>query len=308
MRLILEIVSGGEGSFELKPGEFYRVGSSPAVANIVLEQSPDLSAVHFVIECDASGATLRDLNTRAGTLVNGKQVAFARLADGDRISVGATALAVHVEGPAAAKSAAAGPAEDSPEARRAQRLLAILRKPGEPLYAILDAARDPDLLPALAESGEDSRPLLEGEDAQELMAFAPYLVFLNQDSDLAPVLARKGWGQSWGIYFTSTAEFMDLHRHLRYFLIAEEEEGKTLFFRYYDPRILRLFLPTCTAPELNQFFGPIQRFFVENEQPESMLHFAREGHGLRRDVVALEDLQISSAGSSSSGSGPNSSP
>jgi hypothetical protein len=57
-----------------------------------------------------------------------------------------------------------------------------------------------------------------------------------------------------------------LYKHLRKFLIVQSEEGKEMYFRYYDPRVLRVFLPTCEPAQLKEFFGPIEAFLAENEQ------------------------------------------
>ena len=37
-------------------------------------------------------------------------------------------------------------------------------------------------------------------------------------------------------------------------------DGKELYFRFYDPRIIRTFLESSTESEVAEFFGPIIRF------------------------------------------------
>jgi hypothetical protein len=46
-----------------------------------------------------------------------------------------------------------------------------------------------------------------------------------------------------------------------------------MVFRYYDPRVLRVYLPTCVTVELRTVFGPIECFWMEGESPEKMLEF-----------------------------------
>jgi len=283
---VVEILEGGSGKAELRPGEFCRVGSLPGIANLVIADNPDVAAVHFVVECGAGGATVQDLNAPAGTLLNGVKIASAQLSNDDRISAGGVVVSVRF-GAAGQDGETGQKVAESELTGLAGRVLEKLRLPGEPLFAVMDAARDPDVLKLVAESGESSRPLFEGEAAHNLMAFAPYLVFFEAESKLLATLLEKGWGKSWGVYFTSAAGFMDINKHLREMLVAEDEEGSTLLFRYYDPRVLRLYLPTCTSLELARFFGPILRFLVEDQSPESLLHFSPQGQGLRVDVVSL---------------------
>ncbi len=69
--------------------------------------------------------------------------------------------------------------------------------------------------------------------------------------------------------------------------VVEIEQGKSLLFRFYDPRALRVFLPTCSAQEVRQFFGPVASFHVEDESPESLIRFRQGLNGAEREVVAL---------------------
>ncbi len=38
---------------------------------------------------------------------------------------------------------------------------------------------------------------------------------------------------------------------------SRSEQKAPLVFRYYDPRVLRVYLPTCSPAEFARFFGPI---------------------------------------------------
>ena len=52
-------------------------------------------------------------------------------------------------------------------------------------------------------------------------------------------------------------------------------------FRFYDPRILRAFLPACTSDELRSFFGPVQRFYSPTGGNDGLLAFALRDGKLR---------------------------
>jgi hypothetical protein len=54
------------------------------------------------------------------------------------------------------------------------------------------------------------------------------------------------------------------------------EAGGTFLFRFYDPRVLRAYLPTCDAGELATVCGPAAMFVVEGERGE-VLRFPRPG-------------------------------
>jgi hypothetical protein len=70
---------------------------------------------------------------------------------------------------------------------------------------------------------------------------------------------------------------IEVRRHLRTLFRVKDETGRILIFRWYDPRVLRAYLPTCLPAELHTFFGPIERFYCEGEDPGSLLQFGFDG-------------------------------
>ena len=59
------------------------------------------------------------------------------------------------------------------------------------------------------------------------------------------------------------------------------------YFRYYDPRVLRVYLPTCNARELQTVFGPVLRYLVEDEKPTGLWTFWPEGEQIRSERTLL---------------------
>jgi hypothetical protein len=295
MRAKLEIQDGPHAgrSFELQAGQIGQVGSS-GWADFRIPDDPELGDVHFVFACGASACSVRDLDTATGTFVNGVKVDRALLRDGDHIRAGVTTFVVRhgrvalEPGPAAAPP---GPARTvPPDAPWAARLLSVLRSQEQPLFAVLDAARAPEVLALLVQHGEaTSQSLYEGIEGEALAAVAPHLVELPAPSPLLETLATRGWGQSWGIYLTCDRPFAEVRKHLRRFLMAELEGGKRVYFRYYDPRVLRVYLPTCNAQESQQFFGPIRGFLLEGETAHALLKFTPTGQGPKRTSEALSE-------------------
>jgi hypothetical protein len=160
-----------------------------------------------------------------------------------------------------------------PPAPRPPRLQDLLAKDFQPLYALLDASREPSVLKVILESKEEHQSLYQGPQGAQLAHFAPYLVRVPQKSLLLDTLVEQAWSKSWGVFVTSDTPFKDLRTHFRHFLTVKLPDGQQVYFRYYDPRVLRLFLPTCLPEETTQFFGPVKHFLIEAEAPNLALHF-----------------------------------
>ena len=286
MPFFLEVQSGPRkgDKIRLNPGQVARIGRS-ANADFAFAEDSHMSSAHFSLDCRAGDCRLGDLSSRNGTLVNGQKVDAAVLKNGDTIMAGETAFLVRIEGEEAAfmDTEAKLAADATPQ----ERLLYLLRRDFQPLYAVLDAARDIKILALLLRSHEEYQSLYEGPQGAKLAQVAPYLVRLKKDSLLLEKLVREGWGESWGVYLTCASEFHEVRRHLRHFLEVMLPEGKQVYFRYYDPRVLRVYLPTCTFEETDYFFGPIQNYLMEDEDPENLLKFSNGGRGAERAVLTL---------------------
>jgi hypothetical protein len=175
-----------------------------------------------------------------------------------------------------------------PPAPRQPRLQDLLAKDFQPLYALLDASREPSVLKVILESKEEYQSLYEGAQGAQLAHFAPYLIRVPQESPLLETLVHQAWSKSWGVFVTSDTPLKDLRTHFRHFLTVKLPDGSQVYFRYYDPRVLRLFLPTCLPEETTQFFGPVKHFLVEAEDAMLALHFTRGPKG-----AAQKDLHLS---------------
>ncbi len=172
--------------------------------------------------------------------------------------------------------------------RNAAALEAIFTGPGRP-YAIVDAARTRRVLRLVKDCGERAAILYEGRIAPEIAEVAPYLIPAERGSGVAEDVAAAGWGDAWGVFCNTRATPDELRRHLRKFLTVRTETGKKLLFRFYDPRVLRAYLPTCTPAELQAFFGPVERFVCEADDARFALVHRREGEQLKIEEVPAED-------------------
>ena len=133
-------------------------------------------------------------------------------------------------------------------------------------YLLLDAARMHGDIYRARELNTDHTCLYEGDTEKFLSAVAPWLFSMERGSAFADWVAKEGSGKSWGVVLQCAEEPVKLYKHLRKFLIVESEDGKEMYFRYYDPRVLRVFLPTCEPEQVIEFFGPIEAFLVEDAE------------------------------------------
>jgi hypothetical protein len=161
-------------------------------------------------------------------------------------------------------------------------------------WAILDGARDDRIFPLVRDSGLNQSCLYSGNLPRELRFAAPYLVELDPSNPATGHLLDLAWGDSWGV-FLKVDDGSRLRHHLKGFLRVRTEGGKKLVFRFYDPRVLRAYLPTCTLSELRAFFGPIRSFVAEAESPETLIEFSCDGFRLTQRSVALGTVAAAGA-------------
>jgi Domain of unknown function (DUF4123) len=143
------------------------------------------------------------------------------------------------------------------------------------VYALIDGARDRRLEPMIRLSGLEHACLYAGRLAPALERAAPYLVHLAPNARFTRELMTTGWGQSWGILTVVPAEctIQQQRRHFRTLLRVKTEDGRFLVFRFYDPRVLRVYLPTCTESEAAQVFGPIPHILAESGVGHQLLSY-----------------------------------
>ena len=111
--------------------------------------------------------------------------------------------------------------------------------------------------------------LYRGELAPDMAEVAPYLVRLEPATEFADWVVSGGWGKHWGVFALAHATLREMRHHFRAFLTVYDPEGKPLLFRYYDPRVLRVYLPTCDARELETVFGPVAATFSKAKTPRA---------------------------------------
>lgn len=109
-------------------------------------------------------------------------------------------------------------------------------------YAILDAAKVTCLPEMLEDSGLDHASLFQGETAKELRDVAPWIVRLEESHRFTRNLFTQGdapwnmWDLEPGIFLRSTGSLNDMRRHLRKYIRVQNEKGKWLYWRFWEPK------------------------------------------------------------------------
>ena len=263
MPFIVEIVAGPAAGrkFDLPEGVAVSFGRTEK-SRFVIHEDAHLSGAHFSLECRAGKCRVRDLGSTNGTFVNDARIAEAEIGLDSVISAGTCSFKL--------RAAVEEWAGFSP---RHKTVLSLLYGYGEPVFTSLDAARE-DRLPAFLQAyGVEHFSLYEGDGGDQLKDVAPYVALLPKNSQLLPLLMKEGWGKSWGVYFNTQSPLPKVRDHLRRLLTVKDDDGNLLYFRFYDPRVLRVFIPTCTPEESSDFFGPISRFVAEGDDLDLPLQF-----------------------------------
>jgi Domain of unknown function (DUF4123) len=159
----------------------------------------------------------------------------------------------------------------------------LFSEEGMHAYAVLDGASVPNLRPKIYNLRPEQVCLYRGELKPDMAEIAPYLVRLELNSAFTKWVINDGWGKHWGIFAVTRAELNPLRTHFRRFLMVHDSDGKPLYFRYYDPRVLRVYLPTCTAQELKTVFGPVEFFLLEDEDKLSAVRFRKISGALHQE-------------------------
>ena len=145
------------------------------------------------------------------------------------------------------------------------------------LYGLIDTARDECLYDLIAASAEHAC-LFAGWLELDVLRAAPQIVRLTEESRLLQVWANEGRGQSWGIQCTSTGSLIDVRRHFRHFLQAKLPDARTVLFRFYDPRVWRVYFPTCPEDQLRLWFAHVEEYSCESEEGTETVRYTLK-HG-----------------------------
>lgn len=173
----------------------------------------------------------------------------------------------------------------------AQRAWEIMATPGRKLFGVFDGARDsPRLYQRLVGSGLPMACLIGGIVPSPLAEAAPWCVQLHPGDPAGRELVERYWGEAAGIFVSAPADghVTAVCRKLKRGLRVELPGGKRAMLRFYDPRVLRMFLPICDEEQWRTLVCLHGSVWCESENGESLLEYSlRRAQG----VGAVEGVQ-----------------
>lgn len=158
--------------------------------------------------------------------------------------------------------------------------------PGHKLYAVIDGAIGIELVFQANRLGLRTQSLFVGDLAPCLAEVAPYLVDIVPDSGFLDYWCDY-LGQSAGILIETRAGFEEMLAHCRDLFDARDEDGNEYFFRFYDPRVLPVYLPTCTAEEARKLFGPGRLLVSKPGDSSGITRFTVKAEGARLEMATM---------------------
>lgn len=163
-----------------------------------------------------------------------------------------------------------------------QKLEEYLIRKDTKLYCVLDGASVPELPKRLYETRIPNVCLFPGDLPADMIYVAPYVVHLSSSNKFTDWVLGESFGKHWGIFVHCRHSMTEMRRHFRALVNVYDERANSMVFRFYDPRVLRRFLPTCTPEELKTLFGKVETFFAEDEAGQNLLGFQLANGSLKQ--------------------------
>lgn len=161
-----------------------------------------------------------------------------------------------------------------------ERLLALRSPEAQNLYAVLDLARDPYLFAAMLEGFDaERRCLFRGRAKEELGDRTAWIARIDPEQGLLDWLLEEGWGRRAFSLMTSPLTIHRFVSHVRKFTKVRDDAGEEHFFRFYDPQVLRQYLPVFGPGEHAMFFRSIACCAIEDTRFPGSLLIARSVDG-----------------------------
>ncbi len=149
-----------------------------------------------------------------------------------------------------------------------------------PLYGVLDLARAPHLYDHVERLAPmEAQCLFEGRLDPKVIRHCQHLVRLAPNDPLTRLWWTQGWGDNWGMVISSSSDLRTVRRRLRHFTQAKLPSGEgPVLFRFWDPRVFRVYMPEVEAPALADWFKHIDRYVVATEDGKgSIQYFLKDG-------------------------------
>lgn len=302
MKLILEVIAGPY------KGRKYQLSRGPAKifgrnqhADESLPSDPELANHHFELRWEKQFCKLRNIPGSGGIKHNGETINEILLDDGDEFTAGSTTFRVRLDGLPSPERVRVPSDAQAGTQKRGESVLDMtssslppmatnmmlnlpkyLRGFAEKLYILLDGARHYEEQQSIGArsvhqmasmSGAPYEPLFFGRSQSDLTNFGPWLVQITPETSLLEQYLMSGWGNAWGYFFVSTRDLGSLADHLRRLLMIQYDDRRLVMFRFYDPRVMRTFLPSCDATQAQFVMQGIEEILMETPTAVDLLRF-----------------------------------
>lgn len=160
-------------------------------------------------------------------------------------------------------------------------------------YLLLDGAQIDELMQTLyrLESVPEFYQLYEGTRFAELADEGPVLIATDHDSLLNRHF-EEHWCTTAGVALDSRSCTGDLVQHLTSLIHVRVSGGVNVLFRYYDPRILNLWLADMNDEQLNTVLGPVEQFHLWTAD-DGLHGFSRSAFSTAQRYTDTPWLQLS---------------
>jgi len=136
-------------------------------------------------------------------------------------------------------------------------------------YLIYDAAINGSYtLLMLQKHYTQYRCLLKGTKDEVLADVAPYIFLIDDAGEKLKDEIELSLKEL--ISIESAQDIDVLTDHFKQF-IYQNVNGRECYFRFWDARVLKKFLPLCTEVQLRMFFRPLSAIFMEDENGQEVI-------------------------------------
>ena len=106
----------------------------------------------------------------------------------------------------------------------------------------------------------EARPLFSPEVPFDLLAVGPWLANTAHLPELRTTLVEMGCDTPWGYFVHASIDIASLrYALLRFNLVELPNPRRTVLFRYWDPRVMKMFLEVATRDQRALLFEFIDR-------------------------------------------------
>ena len=156
-------------------------------------------------------------------------------------------------------------------------------------YLILDPCVVEHWLSTSINLNSNYLPIFNEEFDIELKNVGPFIFKYSADSLFGKWIMDECIEKDFGILLVCDTDIIEIANHFRQFIRITTPDYILSYFRFYDPRVLRIFLPTCDAGQLREFFGPVTYYFCADDDPAFFLVYSLRYGQLHTERVSVED-------------------